>query len=233
MDIIKKAGNCAKKAASFTPPGLLIKGALKLGKGIGGFGKEPMSERDALAQKFEDTFIKGGMIESKESRSSFAGTSSDSLFMTKEQMADYDSIGNDERKQKNFRDNIRNTTDQEGLQRLMTEGRAAFDARAEEGSESGGVDEKLRKAKEQKRIADREKFRKSLSGGGSRSGPELTMAQKENAELRGESGKAIAAPIIAPSNISNSQSSVSNVTVAAPPHIDKTQNLFGATQLSY
>ena len=59
------------------------------------------------------------------------------------------------------------------------------------------------------------------------------MAQKENAELKGESGKAIAAPIIAPSNINNSQSSVSNVTVAAPPHIDKTQSIFGTTQLAY
>ena len=64
-------------------------------------------------------------------------------------------------------------------------------------------------------------------------GAQLTMAQKENAELKGESGKAIAAPIIAPSNINNSQSSVSNVTVAAPPHIDKTQSIFGTTQLSY
>ena len=59
------------------------------------------------------------------------------------------------------------------------------------------------------------------------------MAQKENAELKGENNNNGSAPIIAPSNINNSQSSVSNVTVAAPPHIDKTQSMFGITQLSY
>ena len=64
-------------------------------------------------------------------------------------------------------------------------------------------------------------------------GAQLTMAQRENAELKGESSKVSSAPIIAPSNINNSKSSVSNVTVAAPPHIDKTQTLFGTTQLAY
>jgi hypothetical protein len=64
-------------------------------------------------------------------------------------------------------------------------------------------------------------------------GAKLAIAQKENAELKGEVNTGGGAAIIAPSSVNNSQSSVSNVTVAAPPHIDKTQTLFGTTQLAY
>ena len=64
-------------------------------------------------------------------------------------------------------------------------------------------------------------------------GAELTMAQTENANLKAESATESGAPVIAPSTINNSKSSVSNVTVAAPPHIDKTQMLFSTPNLAW
>jgi hypothetical protein len=64
-------------------------------------------------------------------------------------------------------------------------------------------------------------------------GAELTMAQTENANLKAEAATESGAPVIAPSTINNSKSSVSNVTVAAPPHIDKTQVLFSTPNLAW
>jgi hypothetical protein len=64
-------------------------------------------------------------------------------------------------------------------------------------------------------------------------GAELTMAQTENANLKAEAATESSAPVIAPSTINNSKSSVSNVTVAAPPHIDKTQVLFSTPNLAW
>ena len=136
MDVMKKAGNFAKKAASFTPPGMLLNGVSKVG---------------GLAKDAGDGFF-----------------------------------------------------------------------------------DKLRGAKEQKRIAQREKFKSMFGFGGGDSGPELSMSQKENAELKGESNKGGGGAIIAPSSsVNNSKSSVTNTTISAPPHIDRTQNLFANTSLDW
>lgn len=135
IDIIKKGATFAKKAASFTPPGMLIKGASKLGD---------------LAK-----------------------------------------------------------------------------------SEGGGFFERIREEKEQKRIATREKFMKIFGGGDNRAGSELTMGQKENAELKGENQGGGGAVIAPSSSVNNSKSSVTNTTISAPPHIDRTQNLFGNTVLDW
>ena len=84
------------------------------------------------------------------------------------------------------------------------------------------------------KTSPKEKFKELfLGGGGGRSGPELSMSQKENAELKGESKDVGVGAVIAPNTVNNSKSSVSNTTIAAPAHIDKTQNLFGATALSW
>ncbi len=65
-------------------------------------------------------------------------------------------------------------------------------------------------------------------------GPELSMAQKENAELKGESDKGAGA-VVAPNNssVNNSKSSVTNTTISAPPHIDRTHTMFGKTCIGW
>ena len=179
IDIIKKASNFAKKAASFTPPGLLFKGISKV-KGL------ISSKDDSPLQDIIDNLP-------KEAREKILqGVSASNLVSPKER---------------------------EMIMQKMARSQSSMGRIA--ATKKFDLIDKTQIAKD------------TLSPISSTDGAQLTMAQKENAELRGESGKAIAAPIIAPSNISNSQSSVSNVTVAAPPHIDKTQTLFGTTQLAY
>jgi hypothetical protein len=62
----------------------------------------------------------------------------DSVILTREQAQEYATIGlenglrEQSAAQKAFRDNIRNTTDQEGLRQLQTEGAEAFNARADD-----------------------------------------------------------------------------------------------------
>ena len=179
IDIIKKASNFAKKAASFTPAGLLFKGISKV-KGL------ISSKDDSPLQDIIDNLP-------KEAREKILqGVSASNLVSPEER---------------------------EMIMQKM--------ARSQ--SSTG----RIAATKKFDLIAKTQIAKDTLSPISSTDGAQLTMAQKENAELRGESGKAIAAPIIAPSNINNSQSSVSNVTVAAPPHIDKTQSIFGTTQLAY
>ena len=179
IDIIKKASNFAKKAASFTPPGLLFKGISKV-KGL------ISSKDDSPLQDIIDNLP-------KEAREKILqGVSASNLVSPEER---------------------------EMIMQKM--------ARSQ--SSTG----RIAATKKFDLIAKTQIAKDTLSPISSTDGAQLTMAQKENAELKGESGKAIAAPIIAPSNINNSQSSVSNVTVAAPPHIDKTQSIFGTTQLAY
>ena len=179
MDIIKKAGNFAKKAASFTPPGLLFKGISKVKSLLSSKDDSPLQDIiDNLPKEAREKILQG--------------VSASNLVSPEE----------------------REMIMQKTARSQSSTGRIAA-------------------TKKFDLFAKTQIAKDTLSPISSTDGAQLTMAQKENAELRGESGKAIAAPIIAPSNISNSQSSVSNVTVAAPPHIDKTQNLFGATQLSY
>jgi len=67
----------------------------------------------------------------------------------------------------------------------------------------------------------------------SSTGAELTMAQKENSQLKSNSSSGGEQPIVAPTNVTNSNSNVTNTTIAAPPHIDRTQNNFGAVTLAY
>jgi hypothetical protein len=295
--------------------------------------EKSLSERDQLANKFEDVFLTGGASE-REVVSDVNGVfTSDSVILTGAQGDEYDQLGKgmdmkeQSKLQADYRENIRNTTDQEGLRELRTKGGEAFNERVDErkaakadkkpeslesafayaesaaglldpkeasrrvaaagpaasiaaGPEEakapkklsfmdvikkagnfakkaasftppgmlikgvskvgglakdagGGFFEKIREAKEQKRIAQKEKFRKFFGGGDNRGGSELTMGQKENAELKGENqggGGAIIAPS---SSVNNSKSSVTNTTIAAPPHIDRTQNLFGNTVLDW
>ena len=296
--------------------------------------EKPLSERDQLANKFEDVFLDGGANE-REVLSDVNGVfTSDSAILTGAQSDEYDQLGKgmdmEERSklQADYRENIRNTTDQEGLRELRTKGGEAFNERVRERkaakadkkpeslesafayaestaglmdpagaaqrvaaagpvasiaagpeevkapkklsfmdvmkkgagfakkaasftppgmllkgvSKVGGLAkdagdgffDKLRGAKEQKRIAQREKFKSIFGLGGGDSGPELSMSQRENAELKGESNRGGGGAIIAPSSsVNNSKSSVTNTTISAPPHIDRTQNLFANTSLDW
>ena len=69
----------------------------------------------------------------------------------------------------------------------------------------------------------------------SNTGINLVAGQRENSQLNAENNQSSSgAAIIAPSNtVDNSNKSVSNVTIAAPAHIDKTQMAFGATALAW
>jgi hypothetical protein len=181
MDVIKKAGNFAKKAASFTPPGLLFKGISKV--------KNLMSSKSDSASPLQD------IIDNlpKEAREKILqGVSASNLVSSEE------------------RETI--------IEKL---------ARSQSSSGRIGALKKFDLAASGQIAKDK------LSPISSTGGAQLTMAQKENAELKGEVNTGGGAAIIAPSSVNNSQSSVSNVTVAAPPHIDKTQTLFGTTQLAY
>jgi|TARA_B110000908_G_scaffold172520_1_gene240487 hypothetical protein len=90
-----------------------------------------------LAKKYEDTFIKGGASNYKANEIVNGVRSSDSVIMTRDQMAAYRNVGSDDFSmglkeksdaQKAFRENIRNTTDQEGLKQLQIDGMIAFNA---------------------------------------------------------------------------------------------------------
>ena len=95
------------------------------------------NQQALLAKKFEDTFIKGGATELGVDSVVNGVRSSDSVIMTRDQMADYRNIGSDDHfmglkeksdAEKAFRENIRNTTDQEGLKQLHIDGMIAFNA---------------------------------------------------------------------------------------------------------
>jgi len=100
--------------------------------------EKPLSERDAMAQKYEDTFITGGASEIETVTSDNGVMNTDRVILTKEQAQEYYTVGRDmglreqSEAQKAFRDNVRNTTDQEGLKRLMTDGAVAFNARVDD-----------------------------------------------------------------------------------------------------
>lgn len=68
---------------------------------------------------------------------------------------------------------------------------------------------------------------------GSTSGASLTTSQIENNQLTRELAGGSPTSVIAPNTVNNSKSSVTNTTIAAPPHIDKTQSLFGMTNLGW
>jgi hypothetical protein len=76
-------------------------------------------------------------------------------------------------------------------------------------------------------------LRRFMDAKGSSSGAELTSSQIENNQLTREAAGTSSAPVIAPSSVNNAKSTVSNTTIAAPPHIDKTQSLFGMTNLGW
>ena len=59
------------------------------------------------------------------------------------------------------------------------------------------------------------------------------ISRNENAELKGENQGGGGAVIAPSSSVNNSKSSVTNTTISAPPHIDRTQNNFGAVTLAY
>ena len=71
-------------------------------------------------------------------------------------------------------------------------------------------------------------LRRLMDSPGSRTGANLTSSQIENNTLMRQLTGSSPAPVIAPNTINNSRSTVTNTTIAAPPHIDKTQALFGA-----
>ena len=71
-------------------------------------------------------------------------------------------------------------------------------------------------------------LRRLMDSPGSRTGANLTSSQIENNQLIRQLTGGSPTSVIAPSTINNSRSTVTNTTIAAPPHIDKTQALFGA-----
>lgn len=179
MDVIKKAGNFAKKAASFTPVGLLFKSFSKIKSVMSSEGDSPLQDIiDNLPKEAREQILQG--------------VSASNLVTSEE------------------RETI--------IEKL---------ARSQSSTGRIGALKKFDLAASSQIAKDK------LSPISSTGGAQLTMAQKENAELKGEVNTGAGAAIIAPSSINNSQSSVSNVTVAAPPHVDKTQTLFGTTQLAY
>lgn len=100
--------------------------------------EKPLSERDQLANKFEETFLTGGATE-REVTSSVNGVfSSDRAILTGAQAKEHDQLGimldmkERDKLQADYRENIRNTTDQEGLKQLRTEGAKAFNARVDD-----------------------------------------------------------------------------------------------------
>ena len=179
MDVIKKAGNFAKKAASFTPVGLLFKGISKVKSLMSSEGDSPLQDIiDNLPKEAREQILQG--------------VSASNLVTPEE------------------RETI--------IEKL---------ARSQSSTGRIGALKKFDLAASGQIAKDK------LSPISSTGGAQLTMAQKENAELKGEVNTGAGAAIIAPSSINNSQSSVSNVTVAAPAHLDKTHALFGTTQLAY
>ncbi len=76
-------------------------------------------------------------------------------------------------------------------------------------------------------------LRRVMDSPGSTTGANLTSAQIENNQLTRQSTEGSSTSVIAPSTVNNSKSSVTNTTIAAPPHIDKTQSLFGMTNLGW
>ena len=71
-------------------------------------------------------------------------------------------------------------------------------------------------------------LRRLMDSPGSRTGANLTSSQIENNQLTRQLTGGSPTSVIAPSTVNNSRSTVTNTTIAAPPHIDKTQALFGA-----
>lgn len=64
-------------------------------------------------------------------------------------------------------------------------------------------------------------------------GSQIAMQQKANLDLASTSAGNTTSVIDASNKINNSKSSSSNITVAAPPHIDKTHDAFGKTALNW
>ena len=78
-----------------------------------------------------------------------------------------------------------------------------------------------------------QKLRRFMDASGSSSGANLASSQIENNQLTRQLTGGSPTSVIAPSTVNNSKSSVTNTTIAAPPHIDKTQSLFGMTNLGW
>ena len=76
-------------------------------------------------------------------------------------------------------------------------------------------------------------LRRVMDSPGSTTGANLRSAQIENNQLTRQSTGGSPTSVIAPSTVNNSKSTVTNTTIAAPPHIDKTQSLFGMTNLGW
>ena len=76
-------------------------------------------------------------------------------------------------------------------------------------------------------------LRRVMDSPGSTTGANLTSSQIENNQLTRQLTGGSPTSVIAPSTVNNSRSSVTNTTIAAPPHIDKTQSLFGMTNLGW
>ena len=64
-------------------------------------------------------------------------------------------------------------------------------------------------------------------------GTQIAMQQKANLDLASASSGNTTSVIDASSKVNNSTSSASQITVAAPPHIDKTYGMFGSTSLTW
>jgi hypothetical protein len=195
MDVIKKAGNFAKKAASFTPVGLLFEGISKVKSLMSSEGDSPLQNIiDNLPKEAREQILQG--------------VSASNLVSSEERETIIEKLARSQ-----------SSTGRIGALKkfdLAASGQIAKD-----------------KLSPISRAASGQIAKDKLSPISSTGGAQLTMAQKENAELKGEVNTGAGAAIIAPSSINNSQSSVSNVTVAAPAHLDKTQALFGTTQLAY
>jgi len=174
------------------------------------------NQQALLAKRFEDVYLTGGAVEMKSNEVVNGVRSSDSVIMTKDQQADYRNISSgtgmgikeQADAERAFRDNIRNTTDQEELKQLRIDGMIAFNA---------NVDAKNSESKIE--AID-------VSTGANLDSEQRQVNQMKESEALQASSAAAAAPTIV-SNGGNS-SSVSNTTINSSAHIDRTMELVPA-----